>query len=67
VGATARGKGFMSYVTAMTRLRRALIPMLVNRQTVGPVQSLFARIFGASPRSVTSGFRPGTIIGSKNR
>jgi len=43
------GKGFMTYATAMTRLRRAPIPMLVNRQAAGPAQSLFAGIFGASP------------------
>ena len=34
--ATMSGKGFMTYATAMTRLRRAPIPMLVNRQSGWP-------------------------------
>jgi hypothetical protein len=45
MAATARGEGFMSYATATARLRRALIPLLVNGRTVGPAQSLFAEIF----------------------
>jgi hypothetical protein len=47
--AAVEGKGFMGYGVAMARLKAALIPMLVNRQTADPVQSLFAGIFGASP------------------
>ena len=47
MAATARGEGFMSYSTATARLRRALIPLLVNGRTIGPAQSLFAEIFGA--------------------
>jgi hypothetical protein len=46
MAATARGEGFMSYATATARLRRALIPLLVNGRTIGPAQSLFAEIFG---------------------
>jgi hypothetical protein len=45
VAATARGQGFMSYATATARLRRVLIPLLVNGRTIGPAQSLFAEIF----------------------
>jgi hypothetical protein len=47
MAATARGEGFMSYASALSRLRRALIPLLVGGRTVGPVQSLFAEIFDA--------------------
>jgi hypothetical protein len=43
--AAMRGEGFMSYKAAESRLRRALIPMLVNGRTIG-AQSLFAEIFG---------------------
>ena len=42
--ATMRGEGFMSYKAAESRLRRALIPMLVNGGTIGP-RSLFEEIF----------------------
>jgi hypothetical protein len=42
--ATMRGEGFMSYRAAEVRLRRALIPMIVNGGNVGP-QSLFEEIF----------------------
>jgi hypothetical protein len=42
--ATMRGEGFMSYKAAESRLRRALIPMLVNGRTIG-AQSLFEDIF----------------------
>jgi hypothetical protein len=43
--ASERGEGFMPFSTAMARLRRALIPMLVGggRPQVG----LFAEVFGA--------------------
>jgi hypothetical protein len=46
--ATMSGCGFMTYTCAEARLRPALIPLLVNRQMIGPVQSLFAGIFGAT-------------------
>jgi len=39
-----RGEGFMSYKAAETRLRRALVPMLVNGRAIG-AQSLFEEIF----------------------
>jgi hypothetical protein len=42
--AAMRGKGFMSYRAAESRLRRALIPMLANGGTLGP-RPLFAQIF----------------------
>ncbi len=45
MAAMARGEGFMSFATATARLRRALIPLLVNGRTIGPAQSLFAEIF----------------------
>jgi hypothetical protein len=46
--AVASGTGFISYKIATARLRRALIPLLVGGQNVGPVESLFAKIFGSS-------------------
>jgi hypothetical protein len=42
--ATMRGEGFMSYRAAESRLRKALVPMLVNGGTIG--RSLFEQIFG---------------------
>lgn len=42
---SAKGRGFMSFKAATSRLRLALIPMLANGRTVGPVQSLFDQIF----------------------
>ena len=45
IAAKARGEGFMSFKVAELRLRRALIPLLVNGRTIGPAQSLFAEIF----------------------
>jgi hypothetical protein len=45
LAASARGEGFMSFGNAEARLRLALIPLLVNGRTIGPVQSLFAEIF----------------------
>ena len=46
MAAMARGEGYMSFGTAMQRLRRALIPLLMGGgRTIGPVQSLFATIF----------------------
>ncbi len=39
--AAANGQGFMSYAVAEARLRKALIPLLVGGQNVGPSQSLF--------------------------
>ncbi len=39
MAATARGEGFMTYASAMARLRRALIPLLVGGRTIGPTQS----------------------------
>jgi hypothetical protein len=45
--ATMRGKGFMTYANAMTRLRRALIPMLSGGgRPIGP--GMFAGILGAT-------------------
>jgi hypothetical protein len=41
-----RGEGFMTYKTAMTRLRNALIPLLTGDKPVATV-SLFADIFGS--------------------
>jgi len=35
----------MTYEVAETRLRCALIPRLVGMETVGPMQSLFERLF----------------------
>jgi hypothetical protein len=43
--AKAAGLGFMKYKNAELRLRRALVPLLVSGQNVGPAQSLFAEIF----------------------
>ena len=45
IAAAARGKGFMSFATAMSRLKRELVLLLMNggEPKVGP--SLFARIF----------------------
>jgi hypothetical protein len=40
------GKGFMSYANAELRLRRALIPLLVNGGQPAVGQSLFAEVFG---------------------
>jgi hypothetical protein len=48
LAAAERGEGFMSFGNAEARLRKALIPLLVGGQNVGPVQSLFAEIFGPS-------------------
>ena len=42
--AAMQGKGSMSYRATEVRLRRALIPMLVNGGTIGP-RSLFEEIF----------------------
>jgi hypothetical protein len=42
--ALAEGRGFMAYAVAMKRLKAALIPHLIGRDTA-PVQSLFAEIF----------------------
>ena len=39
------GHGFMSYSTATARLRSAMVEMLVGKETVGPVASLFEKIF----------------------
>ena len=51
VAATARGEGFITFAVVMTRLRTALIPLLVadehggkNRPPIG--QSMFQNIFG---------------------
>jgi hypothetical protein len=45
MAAMARGQGFMTYKVAQARLRRALVPLLANGRTIGPVQSLFAAVF----------------------
>jgi hypothetical protein len=45
IEAKAAGLGFMTYKNAELRLRRALVPLLVSGQGVGPMQSLFAEIF----------------------
>jgi hypothetical protein len=45
LAATMRGEGFMPFKTAELRLRRALIPLLVNGGTVGSTQTLFEQIF----------------------
>jgi hypothetical protein len=47
IEAKAAGQAFMTYKNAELRLRRALVPLLVSGQGVGPMQSLFAEIFGA--------------------
>jgi hypothetical protein len=46
LAARLRGEGFMSYANAELRLRRALVPLLMNggRPAVGA--SLFAEVFG---------------------
>jgi hypothetical protein len=44
--AAMRGEGFMSYKAAESRLRRALVPMLVNGGRDTNPKSLFAEIFG---------------------
>ena len=43
--AAANGQGFMTCAAAEARLRKALIPLLVGGQNVGPSQSLFEQIF----------------------
>jgi hypothetical protein len=43
--ARAAGHGFMSYATATTRLRSAMVERLVGRDTIGPVVQLFDKIF----------------------
>jgi hypothetical protein len=43
--AAANGTGFISYKLATARLRLALIPLLIGGQNVGPVESLFEKIF----------------------
>jgi hypothetical protein len=43
--ATARGEGFMSYGNAESRLRQALISLLVGERDVGATHSLFAESF----------------------
>jgi hypothetical protein len=45
LAAAANGEGFMSFATAELRLRRALVPLLVNGHALGPMGSLFADIF----------------------
>jgi hypothetical protein len=45
LAAAASGAGFMSFKVAELRLRRALVPLLVSGQGVGPLGSLFAQIF----------------------
>jgi hypothetical protein len=45
IEAKAAGQGFMSYRNAELRLRRALVPLLVSGQGVGPMQSLFSQVF----------------------
>lgn len=45
--ARAAGHGFMSYSTATSRLRSALIERLVGRDAIGPVVQLFEKIFRA--------------------
>jgi hypothetical protein len=42
--AAARGEGFMGYGVAMACLKRALIPMLMDK-SAGPMQSIFDQIF----------------------
>jgi hypothetical protein len=45
LAAKQRGENFMTYRAAELRLRRALVPLLVGGQGVGPVQALFAEVF----------------------
>jgi hypothetical protein len=42
--ALAEGRGFMNYAAATARLKRALIPHLIGRDTA-PMRSLFEQIF----------------------
>jgi hypothetical protein len=42
--ALARGEGYMNFAVAMKRLKAALIPHLIGRDTA-PMQSLFEQIF----------------------
>jgi hypothetical protein len=50
LAAAARGEGFMSFKVAELRLRRSLIPLLLNGGQPAIGQSLFAEIFGADRR-----------------
>jgi hypothetical protein len=45
LAAKQRGENFMTYRAAELRLRRALVPLLVSGQGVGPVQALFSQVF----------------------
>lgn len=47
LAAGLRGEGFMSYGNAELRLRRALVPLLMNGGQPAVGASLFAEIFGA--------------------
>jgi hypothetical protein len=42
--ALAEGRGYMNFAVAMARLKRALVPHLIGRDTA-PMQSLFEQIF----------------------
>jgi hypothetical protein len=42
--ALAEGRGFMNYAVAMARLKRALIPHLMQ-QSAGPMRSIFEEVF----------------------
>jgi hypothetical protein len=42
--ALAEGRGFMTYAVASARLKIALVPHLIGRDTA-PMQSLFEQIF----------------------
>lgn len=53
MAATARGEGFMSFATAMMRLRRALILMLINKQQIRQTQNFFDDVFGEKRNSGT--------------
>jgi hypothetical protein len=53
MAATARGEGFMTFATAMMRLRRALILMLINKQQIRQAQSFFDDVFGEKRNSGT--------------
>jgi hypothetical protein len=54
--AMSKGRGFMNYKAAELRLRRALIPLLMNGGKPAVGQSLFASIFGAwSPSEFREG------------
>lgn len=46
VAAGLRGEGFMSFGTAMLRLRRSLIRMLIGKQQVRWTESLFDEVLG---------------------